>query len=107
MKISQDVGSSGPNVQVTVKQDSQPLVESSFGISLPLLPFNNRITVSMVSAAEVNLDLNKPVSEQTAFSNYEMTARVYIRQKEYPYIVYTKEPHPKIVMVNSLNVEEL
>ena len=90
---------------MTVKQNSQPFVETSVGLSLPLLPFNNYISVSMYAKAMVNLDSSKPVANQTDFSNYEITARVYIRQKEYPYVVYSKEPHPKIVLTNTLEFQ--
>ena len=59
----------------------------------------------MYAKAMVNLDSSKPVANQTDFSNYEITARVYIRQKEYPYVVYSKEPHPKIVLTNTLEFQ--
>jgi hypothetical protein len=63
VQISHDNGSTGPNIEVSIVQNSQPFVETSLGISLAVLPFNNYISASMIGKALVNLDGSKSVLE--------------------------------------------
>ena len=49
----------GPNLEFVITQDSQPFVETSIGLTLPLLPFNNYIWTTFDAQAFVNLDPTK------------------------------------------------
>ena len=68
-----------------MSQDDNTNVETSVGITIPVLPFNNLINVQIDSKAAVTL-ASGGVSE-----DYPIVARVYIRQRNYPYSLLSKE----------------
>ena len=68
----------GPNLDFNLVQDSQPFVETSVGITLPLVPFNNYVYVTFESSATVNTSFFSGV-DNSATTRYDMTARVYLR----------------------------
>jgi hypothetical protein len=72
----------GPNLDFNLVQDSQPFVETSVGITLPLVPFNNYVYVTFESSATVNTSFfsgEALVVDNSATTRYDMTARVYLR----------------------------
>lgn len=73
------------NVDFKVSQDPRTTVETSVGITIPLLPFNNLINVQIDSMASVTLE-SGVVSD-----DYPIVARVYLRQRNYPYSLLSKE----------------
>jgi hypothetical protein len=72
-------------VNFKVSQDPRTTVETSVGITIPLLPFNNLINVQIDSMASVTLE-SGVVSD-----DYPIVARVYLRQRNYPYSLLSKE----------------
>jgi len=69
----------GPNLDFNLVQDSQPFVETSVGITLPLVPFNNYVYVTFESSATVNTSAAGSGVDNSATTRYDMTARVYLR----------------------------
>jgi hypothetical protein len=63
------------------------------GFTVPVLPFNNVINVQLKVAAFVNLD--QSIADLSTISswdvNYPMVAKVYIRQRHFPYNILSKE----------------
>ena len=60
-------------------------METSVGITIPLLPFNNLINVQIDSRASVTLETG------VVSDDYPIVARVYLRQRNYPYSLLSKE----------------
>ena len=41
------------------------------------------------------------LADDTESNDYTITARVFLRQREYPYEVLSREPHPKVMFKSS------
>ena len=70
-------------------------------MALPILPFNNQIGISVRAKALVGLKKGVDVSkmkESDFTRDYSFSARVYIRQKSYPYNILSELPQQKIIL---------
>lgn len=97
----------GSDLGFKIKQNSTPFTETSVGITLPLVPFNNYIYVTFERKAIVNTDKSKSADSITDPTKYEMTARVYLRLNSYPYSIVSKGPQIKVYFYETTRSESI
>jgi hypothetical protein len=69
----------GPDISFKIQQNKTPFTETSVGITMPLVPFNNYIYVTFEGRAVVNIDNTTTVDTAADPLKYDMTSRVYLR----------------------------